>query len=489
MRSYLPLALLFFSSPASAEEEWFELGGYFRLRGEMLYNLDLDRGTDASGEALYPVPLADPSAQSLAVADMRFRTDVALFALERALSAHLRLDIADNLVLGATPGGYPQETTTQLSPGDVVKLKHAYGEAFTPIGMLRAGRMGNHWGLGMFINSGECDDCNAGDTVDRLLFSTPLIGHLFSLAFDFSSSGVSSRRALESRQLDLEPSDDVRTLVFSILRSKSDASRLRRFRAGKTTFEYGGYFSYRWQSTDVPASYLAPREVAATPNQVVARNYRSGVFDLWSRLSIPPFRFEAEAAFILASIEQASLIPGLLSNQPIESRQLGIAFEADWTSDAVVVGVDAGYASGDPASGFTGSQLDFPADTRIDNFRFHEEYRIDRILFHEIIGRVTDAYYVRPRLRWNMVEIGARGALFFTLTAVASFAVQPSSTPGGTSPLGIEVDPTLAYWSPDGFRASLEYAVLFPFAAFDNVEQGLRARPAHLGQLRLGYFF
>lgn len=41
----------------------FSLSGYFRLRGDWLNNLDLDRGTTPSGRPLFAVPLGDPTGQ------------------------------------------------------------------------------------------------------------------------------------------------------------------------------------------------------------------------------------------------------------------------------------------------------------------------------------------------------------------------------------------------------------------------------------------
>jgi hypothetical protein len=63
--------------------------------------------------------------------------------------------------------------------------------------------------------------------------------------------------------------------------------------------------------------------------------------------------------------------------------------------------------------------------------------------------------------------------------------MQSSSTPGGESPLGIEIDPGLTYESHEGFTAALEYAALFPLGGLDNVQEGLTAKPAQLLRLRL----
>jgi uncharacterized protein (TIGR04551 family) len=170
----------------------------------------------------------------------------------------------------------------------------------------------------------------------------------------------------------------------------------------------------------------------------------------------------------------------------------------------VTGGLDGGYASGNPTAGFGvntpltappakpgdlgGNQINPPGQMTIDNFRFHPDYRIDRILFREIIGAVTDAIYVRPHLRWNIVRIG-KSDLSASLAAIASLAVYSASTPGLKAPLGVELDPTIAYGARDGFGAALEHAVLFPLAGLDNPMLGLHAHPAQLIRLRLTYGF
>ena len=63
----------------------------------------------------------------------------------------------------------------------------------TPVGILRFGRMGSHWGLGMLRNDGNCLDCDFGDTVDRVQFVTePFAGFYVTPMIDFNAEGVSS---------------------------------------------------------------------------------------------------------------------------------------------------------------------------------------------------------------------------------------------------------------------------------------------------------
>ena len=116
------------------------------------------------------------------------------------------------------------------------------------------------------------------------------------------------------------------------------------------------------------------------------------------------------------------------------------------------------------------------------------DYRVDRILFREIIGTVTDAGYVRPHIDLALARSRV-GDLIFGLAGVASFAVFTESTPGGKRPLGIEIDPTLRYRSPIGFEAALEQATFLPLAGMDNPAQGIDAGAAQLWRLRLIYGF
>jgi hypothetical protein len=66
--------------------------------------------------------------------------------------------------------------------------------------------------------------------------------------------------------------------------------------------------------------------------------------------------------------------------------------------------------------------------------------------------------------------------------------VEASSTPSGKGPLGIELDPSVTF-ETNAFLAALDYAVLFPLAGLDNVQQNLNAKPAQLVRLRLNYLF
>jgi uncharacterized protein (TIGR04551 family) len=237
------------------------------------------------------------------------------------------------------------------------------------------------------------------------------------------------------------------------------------------------------------------------------RGFSAWAGSLWGRLTLPNGRIEAEAAVLGAHIEQASLIPGVLLRDPVDSLQYGGAIESDFhfADGALHLGFDTGLASGDPAPGFGAIQnpnspapqpgdLDGPqaipalGDSRVDNFRFNPSYRIDKILFREIVGTVTDAFYFRPHASYRLWQ-HPHGELALALAAIASFSMEPTSTPGGERALGVELDPTLAYMHEDGFHALIEYAALFPMGGLSNPTLGLDAKPAQLLRLRLGLVY
>ncbi len=495
------------------EKVEFSLHGYFRLRGDWLNNLDLDRGTTPSGRPLFAVPLGDPTGQSLFTSDMRMRTDLAIYAPFATAAVKVRIDLIDNLVLGSTPvlsPGTGNAPTPAASPGQlpnsIFRLKRAYGEVLTPVGYFAAGRMGNMWGLGMMSNGGDCIDCNLGDQADRVAFVTSLAQHLWAVAYDFSAVGPTDYRKDGSRQLILDPSTDVQSVSFAMMNLKDDTTRRRRLRAGKWTLEYGLLASYRWQNNDVPTSYLPTTQPSVlTPSSVMHRGYKAGVVNGWLRFQAPMFKLEAEVAVLGATMDQASLFPGVLLRDRVTSLQVGGAIETTiGVPDSVIIGgLNVGAASGDPAPGFgayppssttpqagelDGPQVNIPRDTRLDNFRFHPDSRVDRILFAEIIGTVTDAWYVRPWARARLLEFRSYN-LNLNVDGTFSRAFFASSTPGNNAALGMELHAALTWASKDGFDVLAEYAVLFPFAGFDNPAQGLTAQPAQLARVRLAWRF
>ena len=496
---------------APREHVEFVAHGSLRVREAALHNLDLDRGLDATGKPIFPVPLG--GGQELTSGDLRARTDLAMYAPGVGVAVKTRIDWLDNVALGGDPdlaGGAPATSGGQR-PTTVV-IKRAWGEALTPAGTLAVGRMGAHFGLGIAANGGDCEDCDHGDSADRAAFVSPLFGHLLAIAYDITSSGPFTRSKDGGRTINLEPSDAVAGPTLAILKIHSPAALARRAAAGMTSVEYAVYHPHRTQDRGVPASYLptAAPVTTYTSNDLTARGFSATGTGGWFRISSERFRLEAELAYLAANLAQPSLIPGAAITEPVTSSQLGLAVESDLNLGPGRIGFDLGYASGDSAPGFgafpqpgqtatipgqfDGPQANLPGDHTVDNFRFHPDYHVDQILFREIIGTITDAFYIRPHARITLVEVG-RGHLEAGAAIIASWAVEATSTPSGKAALGIELDPELRYASRDGFALTLDYGVLAPGAAFERAASPtgdnttLKAQPAQSFRVRAGFAF
>lgn len=489
--------------PPSGDPTLFEYGVFFRARGELFHNLDLDRGLTPSGDPFFPVPQADPRGQLLTHGDLRLRTDVAFHVPDTTVSIHMRVDVLDNLAMGSLPVGPPADSRGQRSPGGAFVVQRAWAQVLLPFGLLAVGRIGSHWGLGMLSNGGDCATCDVNDAADRVFLATAFADHVWSLSFDLTSIGPIVPRRDQVRFLDVEPADDTRTLTLAMMNVREDRSRRRRERAGYTTVEYGALVSYRWQDYDWSPSYLpTPERYSLRRSQIVSRGYQAVVTDAWLRVSGPWGRVGLEGAMIAGRFDEASVVPGVFLRDPVETLAFGGALESEFhvASEVLSLGLDLGAASGDPAPGFgafpgstrgpgqpgdlDGAQVVAPFDMRADNFRFHPNYRVDRILFRELLGTITDAVYLRPHGRL-MLARHPSGRLNLTLAAVASFALHASSTPGGDQALGFELDPSLTYENDAGWAIVADYAVLFPFAGLSNPALGLAAQPAQLLRVSL----
>jgi len=108
-------------------------------------------------------------------------------------------------------------------------------------------------------------------------------------------------------------------------------------------------------------------------------------------------------------------------------------------------------------------------------FRFHPDYRVDLILWRNIIGRVEGAYYFRPSVDYDFTRTPEGQKLGGGASVIWSRASEFIQTPGHKRDLGLEFDLSLYYQSKDGalndnpdkmggFFTMLQYGVLFPLS-------------------------
>ncbi len=500
--------------------ELFELDGYLRVRPALFYKLDLNQGQDPNGFQFFPTSGA---VRTLAESDMRWRLEPTLNVSED-VRIHSQIDVLDRLVFGATPdgafgGGSDRNQLSIFSRGqaspstdrtwgnDSVAVKRAYGEVTTPVGQFLFGRMGSQWGLGMLANSGNCEDCDFGDTVDRFMFvSTKVAEHYIVPMIDFVWEGPTSlkRSELFGQPIDLSQQDDARDYSLAIAKRDTELEVNRKLGAGQDIFNYGLYFIWRTQRWDAVNFYNGTTPYGGDPNadlRTVRRDANVYTLDLWGKYQSKKLRLEAEVAGVYGKIGNAatSADATVEEQQTVTLQQLGAVVQGDYLAlESLHVNLELGFASGDKTPGYgyfpgrpgkvqpgviDGSQyclaqgcplINNSIDNKISNFRFNPDYRIDLILFREILGGITDAVYVKPGLRYELTE----GLSLFG-AAIYSHAVQTESTVSfnpatgvGDGNLGVELDAGARYDSGDGFVAGVSYGILFPLGGLKMYAAG-----------------
>ncbi len=491
--------------------ELFELSGYLRVRPELFHKFDLERGDDADGHSLFRTgDCGEKQCTTSATANMRWRLEPTLNVSED-VKVRAQIDVLDNLVLGSTPsGGFGISERTQwsaLSEGqavasernwlqDSIVVRRVYGEVNTPIGQLMFGRMGSQWGMGVLTSAGNDVDSDYGDTVDRIMFVAPVFDHYVTGMLDFVAEGPTSasRGDVAGQPYDLNQLDDARDYGISIAKRNTDLEITRKLQAGQYVLNYGAMFKYRSQTSDA-AAYYAGTDPTAEEGKLVARNASLYIPDVWVKFQTSKLKLELELAGVFGKIGNATSAPGD-DSQSVTLTQFGGAATGSYkVLDALDIGLELGFASGDkspgmgnkPGRGTTkpgsidGQQYcltdDCTRDNDINNFRFNRDYRVDMILWREIFDGVTDAFYAKLGAKYEIID-----GLGVWANVIYSRAIFGESTPSShrekpndpTSPLtgdenlGVEIDAGIRYDSRDGFMAGISYGVLFPLDGLSN---------------------
>jgi uncharacterized protein (TIGR04551 family) len=509
-------------------DEWLVLDGHLRLRSALFSNLDLDRPAGVVGAgstALWPAGTG--ALDATAGHDLRLRLAPSFFVGDVARVV-VEVDLLDNTALGARPRFTPFRDTTGLvaaapfaaqpSLGDVATLRSAWGEVLLPVGVLSAGRMPSHFGMGIAANDGADVDDDLGDRADRVAFAMPVLGHVVAAAFDVGASGPS---ALGTRPLaGLGPTprnalvaEQSLSLAFLRFHAPWEVQMLTHAQTpagGRTVVDYGVALSYEWQDDDVPGYWVAFDDGTGDDEAaVVRRGYKAGLADGWLRIVQRRLRIEAEVVAAAFSIDNASPLAGVTLRAPVTGLPWGgvVVVEGRPLHDEalLVLSGELGVASSDPAPGFPlsspaalpsaqpgdvfGSQLDGPRDSRQDAFRLHPLHRVDLILWRTLLGGVSEAAYARAHAVFAPAQDVVPG-LSFEGSAIYSHALDAQSAPGGVNPLGVEVDGAVVV-PYDAFSLRLDAGWLLPLG-------GLGARvtadatpvaptPATMMLLRLAY--
>jgi uncharacterized protein (TIGR04551 family) len=509
-------------APKGRRKRWklLELDGYYRMRTDWFKNFNLGFPDPGYGGSPFPTALgckstlADrPCDNSLSSANMRLRLEPTI-NLDEGTSVHLQADLLDNLVLGSTPfdqslaGAYTSTPTVVNPPLGAfnngtqapvlqginsdrpsVLVKRAWAEVAVPLGILKFGRMPNHWGMGLLHNSGGADpinggydyDADYGDTVDRASFSLLIPGTNLRamVASDWSltrlvSNQTAANKGHEGHPFDLDDSDDLNSWVGVISRMDSPQEFKDTVDRGEVAINYGVYFEYKTQSWDYDLKDFTlggatdPGGSAGSPHYV-PRSLKTYSPDLWGKLGIGRFTLEGELVAQLGSIDRLDDV-GVVGS--VDIRKFGGAGRLTWRGmeGKLRLGLESGFASGDQwdntPQGATnlayGNPLGGPGDSKLTQFVFNRDYKVDMILWRHLIGAVTNAGYVKPFIQYDVTK-----SIMFKISNISSFALKPVATPGNSVMYGTEFNGDLGY-AAGGLFVGVSYGVLFPFGAMSH---------------------
>jgi len=450
---------------------------------------------------------------SIRFANMRLRMQPTL-SLNDNIRLHMMFDAFDNIVLGSTPEvrtvnasgqitgrapGVPVDTLTLTQPppesfrntvGDYIVVRRAWGEITnSTIGQLRFGRMGHQWGLGMLWNAGEGTnildtqlDSDFQNEIDRIQLIAKFRGLFFGVSWDFVNKGftVDPLDDLQGIPRDGTRTDATRQWSFLFARRLDPIEQEKRLRQGKWVFNTGAYYIYRTQflSTSTAPLFGSLEEMEAS---FVRRDAKVHIPDVFFEALWKDLKIRIEIAGVLGRIQNISPgdFPRTSEGEPFKLREFGVAFEGEYRFLDKKLGIylKGGVASGDPdvvgLSQYEDLATQPVGKKTISTFSFNPDYRIDLILFREILGRIAGAYYLVPALSYDLIRTDfgrVFGARFDFIYSRAMFQQQTySSQPN----LGAEIDLSIYYRTEngpsfkDGFYAAFQYGVLFPLNGLD----------------------
>jgi hypothetical protein len=506
MKPFLLLALVL-ALPASAAEVRFD--GSYRLRFNGGTNLLLDDQSFASGQ------------KSWVEHRLRLTPKIVQIGEGGGLEIQSSFDILSGQVAGDTAADFRGYGLTGRSERNGFKaegfdFRHLFAQVRTPAGLLQAGQMPSHWGMGMVANGGngeeETDfgDVRFGDIVERLLFATrPLVGFMGPKSELAQHVAVAAGADLVYRdrfaQLvvknggGLQIGDVAWQGLLAVIYDPSDRSRAGVYLARRVqNFAAGGGDLHIW----IFDAHL---------------RHTQSVESLGLLLSL-----EGEAAQIYGGTSHA---PNLSALGTTRVTQQGAALRAGAARGQFEAELEGGYASGDSN----------PFDDRATNFQMNRDFKVGLVLFDEVMmfqtqnaarrlsdpnlsgapppgldllpseGAVTNALYLKPTLRWKPALL--RGTLRFIGSALFARAPQPvvdpyqalvSSAPKNAfghdagRNYGVELDAAVGYRAriagPLGFESGVQMGYLIPGDAFTRLD-GSRMPAAVAVKVRATFVF
>lgn len=238
---------------------------------------------------------------------------------------------------------------------------------------------------------------------------------------------------------------------------------------GELAFNYGVYFEYRKQSWDDDLSGFTLGGPFDAATRYVPRGLTMYSPDLWARIGFGRFVIEAELAAQLGSLDRLDELDLTPAMDSINIRKFGGVARMTFRGldNKLRLSLEGGAASGDVYDNLPAGNINIgyanliggPGTRKLTQFLFNREYRVDMILWRNLVGAVTNAGFVKPSLGYDLTK-----SITFNVANITSFALKQVSTPGNSSMYGTEFNANISYNS-GGLLAWIGYGVLFPMAA------------------------
>ncbi|MFO0746146.1 MAG: hypothetical protein U1F43_10790 [Myxococcota bacterium] len=533
----------------TAGSVWFENSGMLRFRPTLLMGGNLGLGN--GGPSPVPLPLEAKTgdaadATSLAWADLRLRWSPTLH-LGDQFSVHLGIDVVDGLVLGSTWAdagglaamGFESEAAASPSSGrfgwrDAMQVRSLYARwlAFDTFELV-VGRVPDRFGLGLVRNDGGCEECDRGTIVDMVSLAFTLSGFRLQGTWEYTAVGATSDLAFAAdrgaggQPTDLGEADDVTTYTvragrFAVSAAEKEARRKMLDEDRLWAFDWALFTAFTDQTAS-SSEQLGETSLECKPEGELADGqpiqpyaciqlFKRGAFfwrpGFWFKAERHPnlmssLRVELEAAALIGDIAHPQRLLDADSLEAKTFQGFGAALEVEWKNQSLGLGLDSGFATGDDGQYLgilDGQNVVDPDDDayatndalrknrKITSFWFARDYLVDLILFREILGGVTNAFYLKPWVSKTVLDTDAM-TLSLRLDGLYALATRPSGTPGKGDQWGIELDGRAILELRDGFRASLGIGGLFPLDALDDPDTGKRPDPVFAARATLGWVF
>ncbi len=403
-----------------------------------------------------------------------------------------------------------------------VRLRYAYLDWVTPIGLLRVGQTGNNWGMGLVANNGDrpllFGDYRFGSIVERIAFATRPAGRESPFVIAVAGDAV-----LHDATAKWTDGDRAYQAVLSAYYEKG-ANQI-------------GFFGVRrWHSVRNEGPGTVPGDIRVWVADVAGRGaipvaddvFAFGSFEVATIQgttdairSTPEFNEQALRTYggaVQVGLVKRGRAAPLVKTGPVDPN-------APQTFGKIVTLVEAGYASGDAN----------PYDGTIKRFTFDPNHQVGLVLFPYMLhamtaraatnagdpdlvarplpgsrflvskGGVFGASYLNPVVVYRprpdldlkagaVVAVASSEVVDPYRTAVASETGAQSYTGGSprSRDLGLELDGGFEWRfrvsGPLTIQVGMQAGVLFPGRAFDDA-RGNRAKPQSVVQGRLGVQF